>query len=93
MITSILITESNTVLLNEKIQNVRKQLENWFYENRLIINIEKLKAIFFRRSRSIPSFRPLFCKNNKEVVRSVNVEFLGIFITEDLSWTTHTLYM
>jgi hypothetical protein len=31
--TSILITENNTLLLNEKIQNVRKQLENWFYEN------------------------------------------------------------
>jgi hypothetical protein len=41
--TSILITENNTLLLNEKIQNVRKQLENWFYENCLIINIEKSK--------------------------------------------------
>jgi hypothetical protein len=91
--TSILISENNTLLLNEKIQNVRKQLENWFYENRLIINTEKSKAIFFRRSRSIPSFRPLFCINNKEVVRSVDVKFLGIFITEDLSWTIHTQYV
>jgi hypothetical protein len=31
--------------------------------------------------------------NNKEVVRSVDVKFLGIFITEDLSWTTHTHYV
>jgi hypothetical protein len=45
--TSILITENNTLLLKEKIQNVRKQLENWFYVNRLIINIEKSKVIFF----------------------------------------------
>jgi hypothetical protein len=51
--TSILITENNTLLLNEKIQNVRKQLENCFYENCLIINSEKSKVIFFRRSRSI----------------------------------------
>jgi retron-type reverse transcriptase len=28
--TSILITENNTLLLNEKIQNVGKQLQNWF---------------------------------------------------------------
>jgi hypothetical protein len=91
--TSILITESNTLLLNEKFQNVRKQLENWFYENRLIINTEKSKVIFFRRSRSIPGFRTCFCINNKEVVRSVDVTFLGIFITEDLSWTTHTQYV
>jgi hypothetical protein len=46
--TSILITENNTLLLNEKFQNVRKQSENWFYENRLIINTEKSKVIFFR---------------------------------------------
>jgi hypothetical protein len=91
--TSILITESNTLLLSEKIQNVRNQLENWFYENRLIINTEKSKVILFWRSRSIPSFRPLFCINNREVVRSVDVKFLGIFITEDLTWTTHTQYV
>jgi hypothetical protein len=36
--TSILITENNPLLLNEKVQTVRKQQENWFYENRLIIN-------------------------------------------------------
>jgi hypothetical protein len=59
---------------------------------KIIINTKKSKVIFFCRSRSIPSFRPLFSINNKEVVRSVDVKFLGIFITEDLSWTTHTQY-
>jgi hypothetical protein len=88
-----LITENNTLVLNEKIQNVRNQLENWFYENRLIVNTEKSKVILFWQSRSIPSFRPLFCINNKEVGRLMDVKFLGIFITEDLSWTTHTQYV
>jgi hypothetical protein len=32
--TSILITENNTLQVNEQIQNVSKQLENWFYINR-----------------------------------------------------------
>jgi hypothetical protein len=45
--TSVLITENNPLLLNEKIQNVRKQLEKWFLKNRLIINAEKSKVIFF----------------------------------------------
>jgi hypothetical protein len=27
------------------------------------------------------------------MVRSVDVKFLGIFITGDLSWTTHTQYV
>jgi hypothetical protein len=36
--TNILITGTNILLLNENIQNVKNQLQNWFYENRLIIN-------------------------------------------------------
>jgi hypothetical protein len=71
--------------------HVRKQLENWFYVNRLIINTEKSKIIFFQQSRSTSSFRPLFCISNKEVVRSVNVKFLGIFITEDLTWIIYLI--
>jgi hypothetical protein len=55
--------------------------------------MDKSKVLFFRLSRFIPSFRPLFCINNKDVVYSVDVTFLGIFITEDLSWTTHTQYV
>jgi hypothetical protein len=83
----------NPQLLNYKVQTVRKQLENWFNENRLIINAEKSKVILFRQNRTISSFRPFFCINNKEVVRSVDVKFLGIFITEGLSWEKHTHYV
>jgi hypothetical protein len=46
--TSIMITENNPLLLNKKVQTVRKRLENWFYENRLIINTEKSKVILFQ---------------------------------------------
>jgi hypothetical protein len=76
--TNILITAKNILSLNEKIQNVKNQLENWFYENRLIINTDKTKVLFFLGSRSIPS------TNNKEVIYSVDVKFFGICITEDL---------
>jgi hypothetical protein len=42
------IQNAEVVLLHEKVQTVRKQLENWFYENRLIINTEKSKVILFQ---------------------------------------------
>jgi hypothetical protein len=54
--------------------------------------MDKSKVLFFPGSRSIPSTRPHSCINNKEVVCSVDVKFLGICITEDLSWATHTQY-
>jgi hypothetical protein len=60
----------------------------WLYKNRLIINMDKSRVLFFRGSKSIPSTRPLFCINN-EVVCSADVKFLGICITEDLSWAIH----
>jgi hypothetical protein len=74
--TNILITANKISLLNEKIENVKNQLENWFYENRLIINMDKSRYYFFWQSRFIPSSRPLFCINNKDVVYSVDVKFL-----------------
>ncbi|PNF17023.1 hypothetical protein B7P43_G02754 [Cryptotermes secundus] len=91
--TNILITGNDMLSLNEKIQNVKNQLEKWFYENHLIINTEKSKVIFFRGSRSTPIIRSIFSLNNKEVVCSSDVKFLGICITEDLSWATHTQYV
>jgi hypothetical protein len=45
--TSVPITENNTLLLTGKIQNLRKQLGNWFYENCFIINTERSKVILF----------------------------------------------
>jgi hypothetical protein len=60
----------------------------------LIINMDKSKLLFFQQSRSIPSTRPLFfCINDKVVVCSVDVKFLGIYTAEDLSWATDTQYV
>jgi hypothetical protein len=44
--TNILITGKNILSLNGKIQNVQNQLENWFCENHLIINIATSKVLF-----------------------------------------------
>jgi hypothetical protein len=65
----------------------RKQFDNWFRENHLIINIEKNRALPGKRSN--PIHRP-FCLNGKEINYSSNVKYLGIYITENLFWATHT---
>jgi hypothetical protein len=91
--TYILITGKNISSINEQIQNIQNQLENWFQENHLIINTDKTNVVFFRGSRCIPSTRPLFCINNEEVVCPADVTFLGICITDDLRWATHTQYV
>jgi hypothetical protein len=81
--TNTLLTDSEPLSLNEKIQKVRKQLDNWFHANQIIINTEKIKALFFQGKRPNPIHRPVFSLNG-------SVKFLGIYITENLCWATHT---
>jgi hypothetical protein len=50
--TNILLTDNEHISLNEKIQKVRKQLDNWLHENQVIINTEKTKALFFQGNKT-----------------------------------------
>jgi hypothetical protein len=88
-----LITGKNILSLNEKIQDVQNQLKNWFCKSCLIIITEKSKVLFLGETDLFQVPDSHFCINNKEVVCSVDVKFLGICITDDLSWATHTLYV
>jgi hypothetical protein len=45
--TNILIMDKNEESLKIKLASVMKQLEVWFYNNELILNIEKSKVMFF----------------------------------------------
>jgi hypothetical protein len=88
--TNTLLTDSEPISLNEKIQKVRKQLDNWFHANQLIINSKKTKALFFQGKRPNPIPRPAFRLNGKEVNYSSSVKFLGLYIAVNLCWATHT---
>jgi hypothetical protein len=87
--TNILFTKKKITSLNGKIVKVTKQLENWFLTNNLMINMEKTKAILFQGRGSSLIYRPVLYLINKEVTYSPNSKFLGIYITENLSWATY----
>jgi retron-type reverse transcriptase len=53
--TNIILTDSEPISLNEKIQKVRKQLDNWSHANQLIINTEKLRHYSSRGKDQIQS--------------------------------------
>jgi hypothetical protein len=79
--TNILLTDNKLLSLKEKILKVRNQLDNWFHDNHLIINMEKTRVLFLQGRRPTPIYRPIFCLNNKEIIYSSNVKFLSIYIT------------
>lgn len=65
------------------------RLASWCSHNNLSLNTEKTKEIVvdFRRSRT--QHAPLSI-NDTVVERVSSTKFLGVHITEDLSWTTNT---
>ncbi len=64
------------------------RLAGWCSDNNLSLNVEKTKEIVvdFRRVHSLHA--PLTI-NGATVERVSSTKFLGVHITEDLSWTTH----
>jgi hypothetical protein len=55
--------------------------------------MDKTKVLFFSRKRPTPVYRHIFCLNNRKIIYSSTVKFLGINITENLNWTTHTQHV
>jgi hypothetical protein len=88
--TNILLTENTLGSLNEKVVKVTEQLENRFNENQLIINMDKTKVLFFHGRGPTPMYRPVICLKNRELIYSSTIKFLGINLSDNLSWTNHT---
>jgi hypothetical protein len=64
-------------------------LENWFLKNDLFINTTKTAAMSFHRCHSTPPFKPRILLRNTKVEYMPEVKFLGMRITENLSWHAH----
>ncbi len=66
------------------------QLAEWCGANYLSLNVEKTKEVVldFRRRNSID--HPPLTIDSSTVERVSSTKFLGVHITEDLTWTTNT---
>ncbi len=67
------------------------QLTEWCGANNLSLNVEKTKEVVldFRRRNSID--HPPLTIDSSTVERVSSTKFLGVHITEDLTWTTNTM--
>uniref|UniRef100_A0A3B5PZ90 Reverse transcriptase domain-containing protein n=1 Tax=Xiphophorus maculatus TaxID=8083 RepID=A0A3B5PZ90_XIPMA len=80
-----LIRDDNDLDYREEVE----QLVDWCRDNSLILNVDKTKEMIvdFRKNR--PSHAPLLINSSAvEVVSST--KFLGVHITNDLTWTVNT---
>ncbi len=67
------------------------ELAEWCGANNLSLNVEKIKEVVldFRRRNSID--HPPLTIDSSTVERVSSTKFLGVHITEDLTWTTNTM--
>ena len=77
-------------VLQHKVNEVMKKLEYWFQKNDLMINSGKTVAMSYHTKQSRCPMRPKITYRNTDIAYKSDTKFLGICITENLKWTTHT---
>ena len=86
---NILVSGKYKEALQVQLSSVKKQLEVWFLKNDLIINITKRVAMSLHLCQSKPPYKQHILLQNNEIAYMTEVTFLGMCITENLSWQSH----
>jgi hypothetical protein len=66
--TNILLVDNSIEALNKKIKKCIDRLESWFNDNQLLINSDKMKALFFHGKGLVSKYIPAICVCNREVL-------------------------
>ena len=82
------IIERDENFLHHKVNEVMKKLEYWLQKNNLMINIRKTVAMSYHTKQSRFLMRPKITYRNTDIAYKSATKFLGIYITENLKWTT-----
>ena len=67
-------------------------MEIWFLKNDLIINITKTVVMSFHLCHSKLTYKVRILLQNKGIEYKSEVKFLGLCITENLSWWAHIYF-
>jgi len=87
--TNLLFHHENFEGLNLTLNHELEKISEWFRANKLSINTNKTKCVYFNKSSSA-AHGTLNVKLQNEVIEVVkSIKFLGILLSHDLSWTEH----
>jgi hypothetical protein len=86
---SALITDSDACAPQRKVDRVIAELEIWFNKNDLIISVGKTGIMSFHNGQSKFLIKPQVSCNELNLVYTDEAKFLGIHITETLTWNSH----
>ena len=88
--TALILSDSNTSSLNERVNSEFAKIEQWLISDKLSLNLSKTKFLLIS-----PSHKPIKPDKFHISIRGCNIErcqsikYLGVQINELLSWKTH----
>jgi hypothetical protein len=86
---NILVIDNKEEALQSKLAYVTKKLELWFFMSDLIVNTSKTVAMSFYLCPSNSPCKPCIVLFNTDITYKSKVKFLGMYITDNLSWKVH----
>ena len=86
--TSVIFTESNPLAYLTHSNDILNEINTWFTNNQLELNLNKTLYLEFKSSNNYKTASPLVCSNN--ILETVSTtRFLGLIIDDTLSWQPH----
>ena len=86
--TTIYCSSHDMTQLHRSIEIDLAYLSDWFYANKLSLNVAKSNFVLFSRSNSNREIVSLKL-GNQVIERTKNAKFLGIYIDDKLDWSIH----
>ena len=77
---------------DEDIETINKGLNivnTWCSNNKLTLNIEKTNFIVIKNPQNKRTLNKTISMNNKNIVQTGNIKFLGVIIDSTLNWSSH----
>ena len=85
--TNIFVTSDNFSELYEKANHILEKIREWFYNNKLTLNLDKTCYTLFSRAK-IKEIYEIKC-GNQNVSKVSSVKYLGVNVDENLNWKEH----
>ena len=88
--------DTNLLYSNKNLKHLRKHINedlymlfDWLCANRLSLNVSKTEFIIFRPHRSATTERITLKLNKTTIFESFNINYLGVILDPNLSWSHH----
>jgi hypothetical protein len=83
---NIVLADKDVTRLQDKVNNTMKQIKSWFSDNKMLINVNKSKAIFFHLKNKNVEENPHIVFKNEKIGYISTLKFLGTHVSDSFSW-------